>query len=120
MTEPEMSRLETMIANLGSRFEARFDRVDARLDRIDVRLDGFDVRFEGVDGRFNRIEVLFEGLRGDVRLVAEGLGALTEKVDRIESVQGEMAEKLEFVAAGVRIVRTDVRDLTERMTRLEG
>lgn len=77
---------QELIQYLDERFgrvDQRFDGVDQRFDRIEHRLDEHDQQFAHIDGRFRHIDerldevkrhagVLVEGMRHDVRLLAEG------------------------------------------------
>ncbi|HEY3124687.1 MAG TPA: hypothetical protein VGK70_11585, partial [Thermoanaerobaculia bacterium] len=53
-------------------------RLDEGLDRLDQKLDR---RFEEVKRHF---EVVGEGLRSEIRIVAEGFVATNERLDRFE------------------------------------
>jgi hypothetical protein len=78
------------------RFDAvdrRFEGVDQRLvavdrtfEAVDHRLDKADQRFDAVDQRFDELkrhfDVVGESLRGDIRLVAEGLVGADERSAR--------------------------------------
>jgi archaellum component FlaC len=86
--------LDERFGRLDERFERidqRFDRIDERFRQVDERFDRIDQRFQGNNDRFDRIEqrldghderfdevkrhtgVLVEGLRHELKLVAEGL-----------------------------------------------
>lgn len=44
------------LADLITRFEARFDQIDARFDHVDARFDHIDARFERFEARFDRLD----------------------------------------------------------------
>ena len=77
--------------------EARFDRLDARFDGLEGRIEQLDARVEGLDARVERLDqrqeqrfeetrrhfdVIAESLRDDIRMIAEGLVALSTRVDQ--------------------------------------
>ena len=91
---------QELVTYLDGRFSAldgRFDALDGRFSDLDGRFKGLDGRFNDLDGRFNDLDgrfshelaelrrdtdtqirqfhVLVEGLRDDIRAVAEGVGA---------------------------------------------
>jgi hypothetical protein len=74
-------RLTTRIDDTEQRLTARIDEtakeLTARIDDVAQQLRG-----EMVDTR-RHSDVLFESLRDDIRLVAEGLAAVSAKVDRL-------------------------------------
>ena len=72
----------------------RFEGIDRRFEEINGRFEGTDRRFEGINSRFDetnssieRVEegvrhtqVMVEGLRGEVQLLAEKMGTFDEKL----------------------------------------
>jgi len=50
--------------------------------RVDERFQGIEGRLGGLEGRMTKVEVSLEALRGDVQLLAEGLSATNERLDR--------------------------------------
>jgi hypothetical protein len=60
----------------------KFGRIDERFDALDGRMDGFEGRMDGLEGRLTKVEVGLEALRGDVRLLAEGLTTVNNRLDR--------------------------------------
>ena len=92
--------LEGRIDRQDARFDgldARFDGLEGRIDGQDVRFDGLDARIEGLDARVDRLDqrqeqrfeetrrhfdVIAESLRDDIRMIAEGLVALSTRVDQ--------------------------------------
>ncbi len=119
--------------DLKAYLEEHFGRNDGRLDRIDGRLDQMDGRLNRMDGRLEQVEtethhtrILMEGVRGDLRLVAEGVMAATE---RLEAFQGETSRSLEEVKASlkpvyqsldgrIQSIDTNVQNLDDRMASL--
>ncbi len=73
--------LETIaekIAELGQSINVRFGKVDARVDQLKSQL---------------RVET--EAVRGDVRLVAEGLAAQTVLLKRIDAGREELDKRVD-------------------------
>ena len=60
----------------------KFGRIDDRFDAIEGRLGGVEGRLDGLEGRLVKVEVGLETLRDDVRLLAEGVSATNERLDR--------------------------------------
>ena len=67
--------------------EQRFDAVDRRFDAVDLRFDAVDRRFEVFERRFDdlkrHVTIMVEDVRDDIRIVAEGYGAMNTRVDRL-------------------------------------
>jgi predicted nuclease with TOPRIM domain len=79
--------------------DARFAQVDARFEQVDARFEQVDARFEQVDARFDRLEqrmvtehettrrymdIVAEQFREYVKVLADGIGLNTERLDRHE------------------------------------
>jgi uncharacterized protein YoxC len=84
----EIQRVET---SLGQRIDGLGDSVDGlgeRVDSLGERVDGLGERVDGlgekVDGVRTHADVLFESLRDDIRMVAEGIVSLSAKVDTLK------------------------------------
>jgi hypothetical protein len=75
MTTDQYTELIEFLGGKFGRIDERFDAVEARLDKVENRLDG-------VEGRLTKVEVSLESLRGDVRILSEGLTATNERLDR--------------------------------------
>ena len=58
------------------------DFLGGKFGRIERRFDAMEGRVDGIEGRLTRVEVSLEALRHDVRLVAEGVTATNERLDR--------------------------------------
>jgi len=92
--------LERRIDGQDVRFDgldARIDGLEGRIEQLDARVKGLDARVEGLDARVDRLDqrqeqrfeetrrhfdVIAESLRDDIRMIAEGLVALSTKVDQ--------------------------------------
>ncbi|MGE0159964.1 MAG: hypothetical protein AB7T31_11195 [Gemmatimonadales bacterium] len=72
----------TAIEGRLARIEARQDAMENRLDAVESRLDAVENRLDALEVRLRRVEVLHEETRSDVRRVADGLVALSERFDR--------------------------------------
>ena len=98
----------------------RLDRMDGRLDRMDGRLGGVEghlgrveSRLEGVEGRLEQVEtklerveenvryarIEIEGVRDEVKLVAEAYIGLDE---RLTSVRVDLASEFSKVQSSIR------------------
>ena len=71
--------------------DERFQRIDQRFEQIDQRLEQIDGRFGRVEGRLDTLDtairhtnVLVEGLRGDVHLIAEGFVGLNDRFNTFQ------------------------------------
>jgi chaperonin cofactor prefoldin len=82
---------------------------------------------EAVDEIKRHFNVVAEGLRSEIRTVAEGLEATNEKIDRLES---RIAEELSEIKAMIRLsfgeldrrmrsLESDVASLRSRLEKLE-
>jgi archaellum component FlaC len=97
--------------------DQRFDGTDQRFDGVDQRLNGVDQKFNGVNQRFDELkrhfDVVGESLRGDIRLVTEGLiGAEERSAREFERVRDEIGEVKS-------LVRISYGELDRRMQALE-
>lgn len=80
--------LETIaekIAELGQSINVRFGKVDVRFDAVDARVDQLK----------SQLRVEIEAVRGDVRLVAEGLAAQTVLLKRIDAGREELEKRVD-------------------------
>ena len=80
------------------RIYERFERMEERSDRTDERLERMDERLERVETEVRHTHVSVEAVRSDVRLVAEGVVGLTE---RMEKFQAETTLGFENVKASI-------------------
>ncbi len=84
--------------------EQRLTAIDGRLDTMDERFTRIDERFTGIDGKFEDTRryfgVLAEGLRSEIRQVAEGHQILVDGqariVEKIEHVERELGAMIKF------------------------
>jgi hypothetical protein len=70
------------LADRIDRIEGRFEQVDVRFGQMDVRFAQSDIRFDRLEQELRQVNVQIEGLRGDIRQVAEGVYNVEEKLDR--------------------------------------
>lgn len=78
--------------------EQRLTAIDGRLDTMDGRFTRIDERFTASDGKFDETKryfgVLAEGLRSEIRQVAEGRHILADgqarKIEHVECELGAM------------------------------
>jgi chromosome segregation ATPase len=97
------ARADERVGRLEARMDERFERVDERFERVDERFERMDERFERMDERFEKVEtdgrqtrVLLEGMHDNIRMLAEGVMGVTE---RLEAFQAETAENFTEVKA---------------------
>jgi len=70
---------------MDAELRAYLDRVDSRFDESDRRLEAVAARLDSpFDETRRHFDVVAEGMRSDIRLVAEGVSSLSERVDRLE------------------------------------
>ena len=100
------SEYQNLVEFLGRRFDAidvRFDAIDVRFTGVDGRLDGLDGRMDGLDGRLTRVEVLQERDGHRLELVAEGVGALRDEMERrFARVDDEFRDMRDLIQASAR------------------
>lgn len=95
------------VSNRLGQMDARFDSVDARLDGVDARLEGVDARFENMESRFDRVDeairhngVEIEGMRGEIKLLAEGLFSFDQRFSSLQKqVTRELADHRHLVTS---------------------
>lgn len=82
----ELARIvETGFKDVGNRLggvETRLERVETRLDGVETRLDGMETRLDNLTEVVHFQGIQIDGLRGDIRQVAEGVAMVNEKLDR--------------------------------------
>lgn len=84
--------------------EQRWTAIDGRLDTMDGRFTRIDERFTGIDGKFEETKRYFgvpgEGLRSEIRQVAEGDRILVDGqariAEKIEHVERELGAMIKF------------------------
>jgi hypothetical protein len=106
------------IARKVDAMDRRFDTIDRRFDAMDQRFDAMDRRFDAMDQRFDAMDqkfsVEFDAVRADIRLVAEGVDAGNERLDRVAAEARDHHNKQYVVLDSV------ARHLRVRVDRLEG
>ena len=80
---------------------------------VSERFEQVDRRFEQVEESIRHTRVELEGLHGEVRLVADGVAAVNEKLD---TSRAEVAREIEETR---QLVRLSHRDLDRRVRALE-
>lgn len=78
------------------------DFLGAKFGIIDRRFEKLEGRIGGLEGRSARVEVSLEELRGEVRVVAEGVRMNGERLDRHEGRLSHLEEQLGGIAVWVR------------------
>jgi archaellum component FlaC len=123
-----LDRVDQRFDQVDGRFEQidrRFEQIDRRFEQVDRRLDGLDRHAVVVDQRLDRLDetavetrrhfhVVAEGLRGDIRLLAEGF---TLRIDRLETILRDEIVRSHDALAG--LIRLAYTDLDRRVTALE-
>jgi chromosome segregation ATPase len=106
------------------------ERVFARFDSVDARLSGVDARFDAVDGRFDAVDARFGVLNSsisnpDSRLQKLEIRAFDTKpiweqaLKEIVETRRELSKRLARVEAVVYETRSDLRDVEDRLDKLE-
>jgi len=91
---------------------AEFEETHRRIDAVTAQ-----IQLAAEETR-RHFDVVAEGMRSDVRLVAEGVSSLAERVDRLEhNLRQEIRETRRDVTALLTALSTD---LDRRMRHLEG
>ena len=103
--DEQFTRMDEQFARMDERFEKvdeRFEKVDEQFARMDERFARMDERFEKVDERFEKLEdevhrnrIVTEGLRDDLRQVADGVAANTERLEKLQRHFEDSHTKLE-------------------------
>ncbi len=101
--------------------DERFGRIDVRFERIDERFEKIDERFSAMDNRLDRIEdsvqgarIEVESLRGDIRLVAEGVSM--GFYEGLQPLRLDVASQIEDLR---KTLHTSQSDLHRRLSLLE-
>jgi len=101
--------------------DPKFKRIDSQFERIDKKLGEIDSRFGKVDSRFaefredltHQFHIISEDVISKVKLVAEGVASLNEKLDR--HIDENRREHSEIMAA----IKFSYAELDRRITTLE-
>ncbi len=92
-----------------SEYQELVEFLGPKFDAIDRRFDAVDRRFDAVEERLTRVEVLGERDRDHLRVLAEGITSVDQK---LESFRQEVAEEFRAVrsemAAGFDAVRSEM------------
>jgi uncharacterized protein YoxC len=99
----QFHEIQQQIGGLSGETRERFEKVEARIESL---------REESQEG-IRHTHVLLEDVQGNVRLVAEGVASVDERMGRLES---DLNRKLEELW---NLVVVPVRGFGERVTRLE-
>lgn len=75
--------------------EGRFQAMEGRFQAMEGRFDAMEKRFDAVEESIRHTDIKVEALRGDIRLVAEGVAAVNEKLDRFKLQVEESQERLD-------------------------
>ena len=86
MEDEQVNRLiqhiDARIDDIDARFTERFEQIDGRFEQIDARFAAMDGRITEVQ---HQAEIIAEGLRHEIRLVAEGVDTANERIDRLDT-----------------------------------
>ncbi len=105
--ENKFGIVEQRLAAIDGRLDSmdgQFARIDGRLETMDGRFTHIDERFTSIDGKFEEMKryfgVLAEGLRSEIRQVAEGHQILVDGqariVEKIEHTERELGAMIKF------------------------
>jgi chromosome segregation ATPase len=101
--------------------DPKFRQIDSRFEQVDKKLGEIDRRFEKVDSRFtefrgditHQFHIISEDVISKVKLVAEGVAILNEKLDR--HIDEDKREHKDILAA----IKFSYAELDRRITTLE-
>jgi len=96
------------------RVEIRLDQIEERIENVEARLGHVEERIEKVDDRVHQTQIAVESLRGDLRMVAEGVMSNDEK---IVTLREEVARKLDEMGITIRQTYQDMGDRVRRVER---
>jgi chromosome segregation ATPase len=115
MDQELISYLDVHFQAIAGRFQAmegRFQAIEGRLGAMEGRFDAMEGRFGAMEGRFDAMEsrmeerfkaveesirhtdIKVEALRGDIRLVAEGVAAVNEKLETFRVELGKLDRRV--------------------------
>jgi DNA repair exonuclease SbcCD ATPase subunit len=109
-TRERFEKVDEQIGGLREETRERFEKVDERFETVEVQIGG--LREESQEGT-RHTHVLVEGVRGEVRLLAEGMMGLDHRMGR---TQIELNRKLDDLRT---LVTPLYRRMDERVTHLE-
>lgn len=105
--------LEESFGSLRSRMDEEFGQVRGEIGQVREEVGQVRGELEQVKTAVRHTQISVEALRSDLRLVAEGVIGVT---DRLEKFQSEMALRFEDVKASI---APYYRDLNERVKLIE-
>lgn len=98
--------------------EQEFGAIDEKFSGIDQRLAGIDEKFSRIDEQFEETKrcfgVVAEGLRNEIRQVAEGVVNVDEKLERFRQDVDEQFTEVKTLG------KVSYGDLDRRVRTLEG
>jgi len=109
----EVKDLRGEMSHRFEQLEARMERVESRVERVETRIDQIENRIVKLDDRVHLTQIALEGLRSDVRLVAEGMMSNEEK---IVTLREEVTRKLDDMGI---TIRQSYQDVSSRVRRIE-
>ena len=112
-TARQISENSQQIVGLREEMIGRFEQVDGRFEQVGGRFEGVEGRLGGLEEAVRHNHVSLEGLRGEVRLVAEGV---TNTNERLDTFKAEVAQ--EFTETR-KMIRLGYSDLDRRVRALE-
>lgn len=86
---------QELIAYLDARFtrvDERFNQTSREIHEVKETVERLDGRVEQLDGKVGQLQIMVESMRDDIRQVAEGVIANSEKVD---TAKGEVLTQFE-------------------------
>jgi len=115
--DARFEQIDARFEQIDARFvkvEIRLDQIEERAEKIEFRLGQVEERIEKVDDRVHQTQIAVESLRGDVRMVAEGVMSNDEK---IVTLREEVARKLDEMGITIRQTYQDMGDRVRRVER---
>ena len=88
-----------------SDFNQRLSIIEQRLDQIEVRLDKIEKRLDKVEERLDKVE--------------QRLEKVEQRLDKVEKRLDKVEERLDKVEARLDVLEKDVKDIKNRLTRIE-
>jgi chromosome segregation ATPase len=114
-------------AYLDERFGRLEERMEARFSGVDARFSGVDARFEQLETAVRHTQVSVEAMRGDIRLIAEGVMGISERQEafeaetarRFEEVKAMLSPYYKDMGGRAQSLENDVQSLDRRVRILE-
>ena len=106
-TKKQMNREEfyTWTQNFEAKFFGQFNDFNQRLSIIEQRLDQIEVRLDKIEKRLDKVE--------------ERLDKVEQRLDKVEKRLDKVEERLDKVEARLDALEKDVKDIKNRLTRIE-